>query len=54
LLYYSQWNGTTLDPTVFSGEENDFVSLSLWAQFKRRVERRSICTYNRFFHATRK
>jgi len=28
LLYYSQWNGTTIDPNVFSGEENDFVSFS--------------------------
>jgi type IX secretion system PorP/SprF family membrane protein len=28
LLYYSQWNGSSLDPSVFSGEENDFVSFS--------------------------
>ena len=28
LLYYSQWNGTTLDPSIFSGEENDFVSFA--------------------------
>ena len=28
LLYYSQWNGTTIDPNIFSGEENDFVSFS--------------------------
>lgn len=28
LLYYSQWNGTSLDPTVISGEENDFVSFA--------------------------
>lgn len=28
LLYYSQWNGSTLDPNVYSGEENDFVSFA--------------------------
>jgi type IX secretion system PorP/SprF family membrane protein len=28
LLYYSQWNGSTLDPNVFSGEENDFVNFA--------------------------
>jgi type IX secretion system PorP/SprF family membrane protein len=28
LLYYSQWNGTTIDPNMASGEENDFVSFS--------------------------
>jgi len=28
LLYYSQWNGTTLDPSVYSGEENDFVNFA--------------------------
>lgn len=28
LLYYSQWNGSSLDPTVYSGEENEFTSFS--------------------------
>ncbi|MEN9699867.1 MAG: hypothetical protein RLZZ301_1065 [Bacteroidota bacterium] len=28
LLYYSQWNGSYLDPTVVTGEENDFTSFS--------------------------
>lgn len=28
LLYYSQWNGSTLDPNVYSGEENDFVNFA--------------------------
>ena len=28
LLYYSQWNGSTLDPNVYSGEENDCVSFA--------------------------
>jgi type IX secretion system PorP/SprF family membrane protein len=28
LLYYSQWNGSSLDPTVYSGEANDFTSFS--------------------------
>ena len=28
LLYYSQWNGSTLDPSVYSGEENDFVNFA--------------------------
>jgi type IX secretion system PorP/SprF family membrane protein len=28
LLYYSQWNGSALDPSVFSGEENDFVNFA--------------------------
>ena len=28
LLYYSQWNGSTLDPAVYSGEENDFVNFA--------------------------
>lgn len=28
LLYYSQWNGSSLDPNVYSGEENDFTSFS--------------------------
>ncbi|MFM6934887.1 MAG: PorP/SprF family type IX secretion system membrane protein [Flavobacteriales bacterium] len=28
LLYYSQWNGTSLDPNVYSGEVNDFTSFS--------------------------
>jgi len=28
LLYYSQWNGSSLDPNVYSGEANDFTSFS--------------------------
>ena len=28
LVYYSQWNGTSLDPNVYSGEANDFASFS--------------------------
>jgi type IX secretion system PorP/SprF family membrane protein len=28
LLYYSQWNGSALDPNVYSGEENDFVNFA--------------------------
>jgi len=28
LLYYSQWNGSTLDPSIYSGEENDFVNFA--------------------------
>lgn len=28
LLYYSQWNGSNLDPTVYSGEENEFTTFS--------------------------
>lgn len=28
LLYYSQWNGSSLDPTVYSGEENDFSNFA--------------------------
>jgi len=28
LLYYSQWNGSSLDPSVYSGEENDFVNFA--------------------------
>ena len=28
LLYYSQWNGSSLDPGVYSGEENDFVNFA--------------------------
>jgi type IX secretion system PorP/SprF family membrane protein len=28
LLYYSQWNGSALDPSVYSGEENDFVNFA--------------------------
>lgn len=28
LLYYSQWNDSSLDPGVYSGEENDFVNFA--------------------------
>ncbi len=28
LLYYSQWNGSSLDPSIFSGEENDFANFA--------------------------
>jgi hypothetical protein len=28
LLYYSQWNGSSLDPSAYSGEANDFTSFS--------------------------